>query len=102
MKTPRQLAKERQHIFEAFAEGQEVQSHYIPPCGWVDRIDLDGLTDPNFTWRIKPKKLECWVNVYAGQMFAAHPTKKSASMGATYAASNAIRIAVHMVEADDT
>lgn len=98
MKTPQQLAKERQHIFEAFAEGQEVQSRWVKPLGWIDRHDLEDLFDPEVEWRIKPKKLECWVNVYDKKPTYGHDSKERAMR---LAGKDATRIAVHMVEADD-
>jgi len=49
-------------------------------------------------YRPVPKKLECWVNVYSAEGFATYPTKARAQ---EVAGDLALRIAVHMVEADE-
>jgi len=77
----------------AFERGEIVQWEGKPGV-WADK--LDNSWDSRYNYRLKPKLLEYWANVYRLDSVHFHLTREAAIQ---YASHEAVRIAVHMVEA---
>lgn len=90
-------------VAQALERGEVVEYAHVNSMDWMS-------LDPNDwnwrrlyrTYRIKPKPLECWVNVYPGRAFNAYPSKalaiaNDAAEGVTKP-DLALRVAVHMRE----
>jgi len=98
----REQAWELARLATAFADGETLQI-YINLHGWTDWNPNGGirLADPDFRWCVKPKApkapepIECWVNVYQYDQFAAHKTADEAKQ---CAGPSATRVAVHFRE----
>jgi len=79
----------------AFEQGKTVQFQ-TGPCG--DWHDMEPKIPwyPSYTYRLKPKPLECWANVYPDGGITYYSSELQASRPAVAVA---VRLAVHMVEA---
>lgn len=96
----RDEAREVARIAQAYADGETVQFHSTND-GWrsydpdFHRADVG---DRAFQWRIKPKPLEFWGNVYPhDHIMVAHATAYRAR---EYATDGVLRVAVHFREVE--
>ena len=83
-------------VAQALERGEVVEYQYFDYVTWY-RVHSDGWTwcPSERIYRIKPKPLECWVNVYGDNLFSAYRSKEGAEKCVSGTAS---RIAVHMRE----
>lgn len=89
----REQTREAIKVMQHFADGGEVE------CKQCDG-SWGRLMDPNWQfssceYRIKPKPLECWVNVYQHDQLVIHPSQDEAR---EHASPCATRACVHMRE----
>jgi len=89
--------KEQIKIMQHFVDGGEVE--------YYDRLDSRWLPvrEPLWNWygstyRVKPKPLECWANMYELGPCGCHASKQAAVDNAS---GGALRVAVHMREVTD-
>lgn len=68
-------------FLKAFAEGQDVQARCYTTKEWVD-MNNPTFMSTDVTYRIKPRPIEGWVNVYEGGLSGLHSTKASADANA--------------------
>ena len=84
-------------LADGIEDGQTIQ--HTLGCGWRDGDDeyLEFLYNEVRKRRVKPRPLECWVNVYGDGAYhlAIHSTEYDAKKNA---GSGTVRIAVHMRE----
>ena len=78
----------------ALLNGETIQYKSKATEEWEDCYDPSFIEA--YEYRVKPKVVECWANVYNNGSFAFHDTESAAKSHAT---SNAMRVAVKLVEA---
>jgi hypothetical protein len=86
-------------VAQALERGEDVEHQIIGDATW-NKAKSDGWTwlPAQLIYRIKPKPLECWVNVYnlhGETKVSSYSTKEHATFTAS---PEAIRVAVHMRE----
>ena len=91
--------KERTEIQQAYLDGADVQCCHT---GNDSYVSLDHYSEPDFNWmindfRVKPKPMEIWVNIYSNGQFCLHDTKEEAERLASIGTS-ARRDAVKFIE----
>ena len=75
--------KEQLDIIAAYVAGETIQYRWIDSEGWLDAPRTGYIFNfQQITYRIKPKPLELWINVY-NQGFTAHLSKALADFSAT-------------------
>ena len=83
-------------ILSEYAAGGELQEEQQPQRWETLRLGLI-ITNSDWSYRIKPKPLECWVNVYPNTVQTQHESESEAR---DCACSDALRVAVHMREVE--
>jgi hypothetical protein len=84
-------------VAQALERGEVVEHQYIGDSGKWRNTKSGGWSwcPDQIIYRIKPKPLECWVNVYGDNLFSAYRSKEGAEKCVSGTAS---RVAVHMRE----
>jgi hypothetical protein len=92
----KQEARDRAAVMIAWADGEAVQYRDNNGLGWLPLSTNHAGFSNGCEYRIKPKPVEFWVNVYEDSEPCPYPSELTArAMSET----SCIRVAVHMVEA---
>lgn len=80
-------------VIKAFANGDTIEFKSLCTGAWA-KADTPAFHE-NYEYRVKPKLIECWANVYDGHLVF-HRTESDAKV---LAGESAKRVAVRLVEA---
>ena len=92
--------KERTEIQQAFLDGTDIVKRYLgckADTLWNDCVDIEAFDWGNYDFKIKPKPMEIWVNIYADGDIFGHRNKDSAK-SALISDSGNVRLAVKFIE----
>lgn len=97
----RQRAKELLPIIQAFSEGKKVSYRPlgITPVEWMG-TDSPNFNDEGIRWRVTPEPLVLYVNDYGLDSMSKQSAYRDKDMCKTNAGSEAVRVAIKMVESE--
>jgi len=92
--------KEKIEVMQAYLDGEKIEHRMDDTGEWKDVYNAPYFQWGEWDYRIKPKPMEIWVNIYADGDIFGHRNKDSAK-SALISDSGNVRLAVKFIEVTD-